>query len=155
MNSITSLTPTQLRKAADIQERILSLQEELNSVLTGGETPAPIVAEAPETPETPKKRGMSAAGRARIAAAAKARWAKLRAEKGESAPTSQPKRKLSAAGIANIRAGVAKRMAKKGVAATTSGAEPKPTRSAAHRKALARAMKARWAARKAAGKTTL
>src|SRR5664279_1298835 len=105
MNSITELTPTQLRKAADIQERILALQEELNSLLTGGETPTPPVAEAPEPPEMPKKRGMSAAGRARIAAAAKARWAKLRAEKGEAAHVVQPKKKLSAAGIANIRAG--------------------------------------------------
>jgi hypothetical protein len=66
-------TPTQLRKAADIQEKIQSLQEELGQLL-GGEVPTPA-----ETTKAPKKRRMSAAGRARIAAAAKARWAKVKA----------------------------------------------------------------------------
>jgi hypothetical protein len=152
MNSITLLTPTQLRAAADIQERIQSLQEELNSILDGGETPTPFVAEAVESP---RKWGMSAAGRARIAAAARARWAKLRAEKGEADVVRKPKRKLSAKGIANIRAGVARRWGKKGVAATTSEAKPKVKRSAAWRKALSAALKARWAKAKKAGKASL
>jgi hypothetical protein len=41
MNSITNLTPGQLRKAADIQEKIQSLQSELNQIL-GASAPAEI-----------------------------------------------------------------------------------------------------------------
>jgi hypothetical protein len=152
MNSIATLTPTQLRQAADIQEKIQSLQEELNSILGGGETPTPVATEAPEHP---KKRGMSAAGRARIGAAARARWAKLRAEKGEVDVARKPKRKMSAKGLANIRAGVAKRWGKKGAAATIVETKPKVKRSAAWRKAISEAAKARWAKAKRAGRNTL
>ena len=108
MNSIIGLTPRTLRKAADLQERIEGLQEELKQLL--GKVPAP----AP-TAEGPKKKGnkMSAAGKAAIRAAQKARWAKVRGAAGEVKPAKKAKKKLSAQGIANIRAGVAKRMAKK------------------------------------------
>jgi hypothetical protein len=41
---------------------------------------------------------MSAAGRARIAAAARARWARLRAAKQAAKPAQKPRRKISAAG---------------------------------------------------------
>ena len=157
MNSITALTPAQLRQAADIQEKIQSLQVELNALLGGGETPTPVATEAPEQP---KKRGMSAAARARIGAAARARWAKLRAEKGEAGVVRKPKRKLSAKGLANIRAGAAKRWAKKNATATaaisSSPAEkPKRKMTAAWKKSLALARKARWAKVKRAGKTAL
>ena len=110
MNSIIGLTPRTLRKAADLQERIEGLQEELKQLL--GKVPAP--APAP-TAEGPKKKGnkMSAAGKAAIRAAQKARWAKVRGAAGEVKPAKKAKKKLSAQGIANIRAGVAKRMAKK------------------------------------------
>jgi hypothetical protein len=154
MNSISALTPTQLRQAADIQERILSLQEELNSLFGGGDTPTPVATEAPEQP---KKRGMSAAGRARIGAAARARWAKLRAEKGEVEVVRKPKRKMSAQGLANIRAGVAKRWGKKNVTtsatvSTTPAEKPKRKMTAAWKKSLALAREARWAKAKKAGK---
>jgi hypothetical protein len=156
MNSITALTPAQLRQAADIQERILSLQEQLNSILGGGETPTPFATEAPVRP---KKRGMSDAGRARIGAAARARWAKFRAEKGETEVVRKPKRKLSAKGLANIRAGAAKRWGKKipasSAISSTPEVKPKVKRSAAWRKALSAALKARWAKAKRAGKTAL
>ena len=111
MNSIIGLTPRTLRKAADLQERIEGLQEELEQLL--GEVPAPAPAPAP-TAEGPKKKGnkMSAAGKAAIRAAQKARWAKVRGAV-EDKPAKKAKKKLSARGIANIRAGVAKRMAKK------------------------------------------
>src|ERR1035438_4989281 len=100
-------TPKQLRKAADIQERILSLQDELNAIL-GGEVPTPA-----QTAEAPRKYKFSAAGRANMRKAQKARWAKIKG----AAPSAEPaqkskKRKMSAKGLANIRAGVAKRMAK-------------------------------------------
>jgi hypothetical protein len=70
-----NITPKQLRKAANIQERIQLLQKELGHLL-GGEVSTPAVI------KQPKKRKMSAAGRRAIAAAAKARWAKYNAEKG-------------------------------------------------------------------------
>ena len=52
----TNLTPQQLRKAADIQERILTLKSELSQILG-----SPAIAQAAiEPPEKPKaKRGMS------------------------------------------------------------------------------------------------
>jgi hypothetical protein len=130
-------TPTQLRKAANIQEKIQSLQKELGQLLGGSGTAETTAAEAP------KKRRMSAAGRARIATAARARWAKIRG--------TAPKRKMSAHGLANIRAGVAKRMAAQGKAVQ----KPKRKFSAAGRAALSAAAKARWAKAKKAGKSTL
>jgi len=144
--NITTLTPTQLRKAADIQEKIQSLQEELGQLL-GSEVSSPV--EAPAT-EPRKKRGkVSAAGRARMRAAQIARWAKIKGT--EQFTTPAPKRKMSAQGLANIRAGVAKRMAAKGKAVQ----KPKRKFSAAGRAALAAAARARWAKVKAAGKTRL
>jgi hypothetical protein len=75
MNSITSLSAQQLRRAAEIKDKIQSLESELNRIF-GSEAKSPAVATAPK-----KRRKMSAAGRARIAAAAKARWAKIKAAK--------------------------------------------------------------------------
>jgi hypothetical protein len=87
MNALTSLTPGQLRKAADIQERILLLKEQLTDLLG-----AP--ADTGSPPPT-KKRTMSAAGRARIAAATKARWAKFRATRQQATGSKKVKRKMS------------------------------------------------------------
>ena len=143
MNLIT-LTAKQLRQAADIQEKIQSLQNELSQIL--GATAKTTEDESTDG-RRKQKRTMSAAGRAAIAAAARARWAKL---KGIA-----PKRKLSAAGIANIRAGVAKRMA------ALRGAKPavKPAQqrnvSSAARARLSALAKARWKRAKAAGKSKL
>jgi hypothetical protein len=104
-----NLTPQQLRKAADIQEKIQSLQKKLNQLL-GSEVSTP--AEPTEAPKKRKK--VSAAGRARMKAAQKARWAKIKgtAAKTTAKPAKKFKKKMSAQGLANIRAGVAKRMAK-------------------------------------------
>jgi hypothetical protein len=140
-----NITPTQLRKAADIQERIQSLQEELGQLL-GGEVPTPA-----QRNEAPRKRKFSAAVRAKMRAAQKARWARVKGIAPEAEPAQKPKRKMSAQGLANIRAGVAKRMAAQGKAVQ------KPNRkfSAAGRAALAAAARARWAKVKAAGKSRL
>jgi hypothetical protein len=143
MNLIT-LTAKQLRQAANVQEKIQSLQKELNQIL--GATVETTDGESTDG-RRKKKRKMSAAGRAAIAAAARARWAKLKG--------TAPKRKLSAAGIANIRAGVAKRMA------ALRGAKPalKPAQqrnvSPAARARLSALAKARWKRAKAAGKSKL
>jgi hypothetical protein len=70
--SIASLSAQELRRAADIKDKIQSLEKELEQIL--GSSTKPVTAAAPK-----KRRKMSTAGRARIAAAAKARWAKVRA----------------------------------------------------------------------------
>jgi hypothetical protein len=140
-----NLTPTQLRKAADLQEKIQSLQEELGQIL-GGEVSTPA-----ETTEAPKKRKVSAAGKARMRAAQIARWAKIKGTAPEAKPAQEPKRKMSAQGLANIRAGVAKRMAAKDkapVAKTVKKVRKKI--SAAGLANIRAAQRARWA--KAAGK---
>jgi hypothetical protein len=96
-----NITPQQLRKAADLQEKIQSLQEELSQLLGGSGETVPT--------EAPKRRKISAAGIARMRASAKARWAKVKTAKAGKGAR-KPKRKLSAQAIANIRAGVRKRM---------------------------------------------
>jgi hypothetical protein len=140
-----NITPTQLRKAADIQEKIHSLQEELGQLLGGlGETAAI---------EAPRKRKVSAAGIARMRTAQKARWAKIRGTAPSAKPAQKPKRKMSAEGLANIRAGVRKRMMAQAKGKTVQ--KPKRKFSAAGRAALAAAARARWAKAKAGGKTRL
>src|SRR5271169_3495533 len=80
LSAMINATPTQLRKAADIQEKIQSLQQELDQLL-GGEVSTP----APTTP-APKKYKFSAAARAKMRRAQKARWAKIKG----TAPAAKP-----------------------------------------------------------------
>ena len=123
--SISNFTPQQLRNAADLQEKIQGLQEQLNQLL-GGEVSAPAEAatEAPDKPRNgrKKRKKVSAEGRANIGAAQRARWAARRGEAPE------PERPVET---------------------------PRAGRSAAHRKALSEAMKARWAKLRRAGKSRL
>jgi hypothetical protein len=101
--NITSLTAQQLRKAADLIEKIGSLEAQLASYL-GGSPSAPVA--------IPRKRSkMSAAGRARIIAAQKARWAKVKAKSGAK-PAKAKKRSMSAAARAKISAVARARWAK-------------------------------------------
>jgi hypothetical protein len=72
---------------ADIQDQLGHRGRSLKSETSGSEEPAR------------HRRGMSDAGKARIAAAQRKRWAKVKAAKGES---EKPKRRLSAAGRARI-----------------------------------------------------
>lgn len=76
--SLLTLTPVQLRRAANLKEKIAALNKELATLIGGSATPAPLKA---GKPVVAKKGGMSAAGKARIAAAQKRRWAKVRAAK--------------------------------------------------------------------------
>ncbi len=104
MNGIVNLSPNQLREAADLQEQILTLKEQLLFVL--GESPEAI-APGVAASQKPKTRNMSAAGKARISAAAKARWASFRAAKGfavADGAVSKPKRHLSPAAKARLAA---------------------------------------------------
>src|SRR5689334_672574 len=111
MISITTLTPQQLRRAADIQEKIQSLQKELNH-LVGSTADNPAVS-------APTKRRISAAGRARIAAGAKARWAKIKGSTATSKTAPKRRRKISAAGRAAIAAAARARWAKAKAAGKT------------------------------------
>jgi hypothetical protein len=98
MTNLFSLTSAQLSRAAEIKNQIETLNLDLATVLGfSGEISAPVRAKrgrpkkivaASAVPEgdpagaKPKKRRkMSAAGRARIAAAQKARWARVQAGK--------------------------------------------------------------------------
>ncbi|MGD0263241.1 MAG: hypothetical protein ABSD29_26040 [Verrucomicrobiota bacterium] len=133
-------TPTQLRKAANIQEKIQSLQSELNSILGSPDETAAI--EAPG-----KRREVSAAGRARMRAAQIARWARIK----RTAP--KKKGKMSAQGLANIRAAQKARWAR--VKAAKPAQKLKRKISAAGRARLAALARARWAEAKKAGKSRL
>src|SRR6266699_7003715 len=94
--SLTDLSPRQLRQAADLKERIESLQHDLAQILGS-------VAQPADRAPLQKKHKMSAAARARIAAGARARWAKIKGT-ASAAPATQPKRKMSAAGRARLSA---------------------------------------------------
>ena len=117
--SLLNLTAQQLRKAADFKDQIAALEKQL-SAITGTQA-------TPVQTSKPAKKGMSAAGRARIAAAAKLRWAKIKAAKTKTAPKA-------------VKPVVAKLAKKKFVM------------SAAAKAKISAAAKARWAAKKSAVK---
>jgi hypothetical protein len=106
---LSSLSTTLLRHAIDLKENIETLTKELASILGGS---------ASTSGRTPKKGKMSAAGRARIAAAQKARWAKIKrakpAAKSEKPVAKAPvkRRKMSAAAKAKLSALAKARWAK-------------------------------------------
>src|SRR5450631_3065940 len=103
---LINLTPAQLRQAANLKEQIQALNKQLGAILGATGISAPT-----KTAKPGKKGGMSAAGKARVVAAQKLRWAKINAAKGK--PVTKPvvkaavkpvKKKISAAGIARIKA---------------------------------------------------
>jgi hypothetical protein len=107
--SLINLTPAQLRHAADLKEKIESLQHELNRL--HGSADGAVSAAAPAKHG---KRKISAAGIARIRAAQKLRWSKV---KGASAPAAKKTgkrgpRKMSASARAKIAAAQKARWAK-------------------------------------------
>src|ERR1039458_9058584 len=99
METFTTLTPRQLRRAADVKERIDALEKELGQLL---EAPAP--APAPAATATRKRKKISAAGIARIRAAQRARWAAVKKSKTPAKAAPKRKRKLPAAGRARLAA---------------------------------------------------
>lgn len=102
MSNITELSIGQLKKAVTLKEKIAKLEKEL-ALLIGVSSPGTAT----------RKGGMSAAGRARIAAAQKKRWAKIKAGQPASATAAKPaKRKMSAAGRAAISAAAKARWAR-------------------------------------------
>jgi adenosyl cobinamide kinase/adenosyl cobinamide phosphate guanylyltransferase len=73
--NIIDLSAAQLRKAANIKEKITSLQKELGGIL--GTTDPVGDGAVPKR----RRRKMSAAAKARMAVAARARWARIKAGK--------------------------------------------------------------------------
>jgi hypothetical protein len=109
MSLVINLSVQQLRQAADLKEEITALERELSQLL--GSTARPAVAKAPK-----KKFTMSAAAKAKISAAAKLRWAKVKrtkpARKPKAGPAPKKKGGMSAAGRAKISAAAKARWAK-------------------------------------------
>ena len=97
MNSfLRGVSAKQLRRAAEIREKIDKLEIELSDVLGGlGGT---------EQPRSGRKRRMSAAGRAAIAAGARARWAKIKGASTSRRPGGTAGRKMSPAAKARLAA---------------------------------------------------
>jgi hypothetical protein len=112
MSNLFDLSSAQLIRAAAIKEKISALENELVSIL-GSPAPAAKPVVAPK-----KKRTMNAAGRARIKAAQKARWAKIKQsapvklDAKAPAPVAKKKFKMSAAAKAKISAAAKARWAK-------------------------------------------
>ena len=122
MNTITNLTSKQLRMAADLKEQIEALEQELGQIVGSSTTTA-----APAAPAEPKiKRKRSAAVKAKMAAAQRARWAKLKG-------TKLPVKTLPVKPVKKA----------------------KRTMSPAARARISLLAKARWAKAKRAGKTRL
>lgn len=114
-NPLANLSVQQLRRAITLKEQIEALEQELTQALG---------APAPATPAASGrgKYQRSAAARAKMAAAQKARWAKL---KGTTAPPPAKvvKRKISPAARARMVAGAKARWQKaKAAGKTTLGA---------------------------------
>jgi hypothetical protein len=101
-NSLSNVSVRDLKKAIKIKAKLETLQAQLDGILGGS---------GPTSSASPAKRGMSAAGRKRIALAQKKRWAKLKA-KGVAPSEKKPRRKMSPAARARIAASAKARWAK-------------------------------------------
>ena len=135
--TMSQSTPTlaQLQRGLQLSEQIAALEAELAALFSGSPAPkavAAVAAPVAKAPAAVKKGGMSAAGRARIVAAQKARWAKIRA--GKAPAPKAPAAKAPAAPAAK--------------AAKVTGKKKRVVSPEVKAK-LAAAMKARWAAAKA------
>jgi hypothetical protein len=116
MTNLQNLTVEQLRKVVAIKEEIERLEAQLAKV-SGAKTPGrrgrPPGSAA--VPVVRRRRKMSAAAKARIAAAQRARWAKVKGRKGSKAAPAKKvkkKRKVNAATRARLAAIARARWAK-------------------------------------------
>jgi hypothetical protein len=107
MIELSKLSAAQLKRAVAIKEQIEALESQLNEIF--GESASSNGVTLPAS-QAPAKRAVSAAARARMAAAQKARWANVRGPAPK--PLSQPKRRMSPAARARIAAAARARWAK-------------------------------------------
>jgi len=114
MTPLQKLSVEQLQKLVAIREQIETLQGEIEAIAGGEEAAAPEKASVDdETPDRGQGRGVykrSAAMRARMAAAQRARWAGVKAGASKAAP--KKKSKFSAAHRAALAAAQKARWAK-------------------------------------------
>ena len=96
--SLLNLSSQQLRQAADLKEKIAALGIELSQLF--GSTVKSAVKSVAKA--TKKKWTMSAAARAKISAAAKKRWAKVKGKTLSVKPVKKAKRTMSAAAKAKL-----------------------------------------------------
>jgi hypothetical protein len=101
--NIANLSSGDLRHAVALKEKIETLTSKLATIL--GNDTANNVSHGP-------KRKRSPAVRARMAAAQRARWAKLKRKETAANAAGKPRRKMSAAGRARIAAAAKARWAK-------------------------------------------
>jgi hypothetical protein len=134
-----------LQEAISIRQQIDNLQRRLSSLLRG----AP---QRPTAPTVAPRRYFSPATRAKLAAAAKARWARTRGGTGGAAPTKR-KGQLTPAGRRKLSQLMKARWAarRKAGGKQKTSSRKKGVLTSAGRKRLSELMKARWAARRKAG----
>jgi len=106
--NITTLSAQQLRRAADLKERIDQLQSELDELLAG-EATTPVAATRAPSRGGRKRRRLSAQGLANIRAGVAKRMARQGAK---ASADRKPRRKMSAAGKARLAALAKARWAK-------------------------------------------
>jgi hypothetical protein len=136
-----------LEEAVSIRRQIDNLERRLSSIL-GGAPARPTVA------PTQAGRYFSPSTRAKLSAAAKARWARLKGGR-KLAPPTKKKGALTPAGRRKLSELMKARWAarRKAAGAKTAAPAKKGGLTAAGRRKLSQLMKARWAARrKAAGR---
>jgi hypothetical protein len=106
MTNLHNLTVAELREVVALKEKIEALQSEMDSIAGAAGASAP--SGKPAGRGRPGKRHMSASARARIGAAQKARWAKIRksgkASASAAAPVEKKKRRVSRAARARLSA---------------------------------------------------
>jgi hypothetical protein len=96
-NELRDISVSQLRKATAIKERIEVLERELTEILGDSDSLTTVGT-------VRRRRKMSAAARAKIAAAQRARWARVNAGKPAAEKPAKGKRTMSAAVRAKIAA---------------------------------------------------
>jgi hypothetical protein len=102
MTNLQNLTVEQLRRVVAIKVKIERLEAKLAKV-GGGRGPGRPRADA-AAPVVRRRRKMSAAAKARIAAAQRARWAKVKGREAAPATVVKKKRKVDAATKAKLAA---------------------------------------------------
>ena len=143
LSTVMDISVKDLQEAISIRQQIDNLQRRLTSLLRG----------APQRPSGPtqSRRYFSPATRAKLSAAARARWARTRGTGG--ATSARRKGQLTPAGRRKLSQLMKARWAARRRAAGTQ----KPSRrkkgalTPAGRKRLSELMKARWAARRKGG----
>jgi hypothetical protein len=133
-----------LQEAISIRQQIDNLQRRLSSLLRG----------APQRPTAPTVAGryFSPATRLKLAAAARARWARTRGTAGAAATLARRKGQLTPAGRRKLSLLMKARWAaRRKAGAAAALARRKGQLTPAGRRKLSLLMKARWAAKRRAG----